>query len=188
MAYSVQHNNDEELIRQNAERFRQGDTAAFQWLYKYFSRGIFRFCLKMLGEESAAKDAYQETFLRVYEHRLEFRGENFPAWLFTIARRVCLNVIRARKGNEEFDELFHSNDETLETDVFLRHHIQKALDSLPDMLKEAIVLREYEGLSYQEIAEVLHIDLSLAKVRVHRARLLVRKILTPIIQERYEPR
>ena len=188
MAFSAHHNNDEELIRKAAEQFRQGDALAFQYLYKYFSRGIYRFCLKMLGEEAAAKDAYQETFLRVYEHRAEFRGENFPAWLYTIARRVCLNVIRSRKGNEEFDELFHSNEECTESDVFLRKHIQRALDSLPDMLKEAIVLREFEGLSYQEIAEVLHIDLSLAKVRVHRARLIVRKILTPIIQERYEPR
>lgn len=188
MSVPVHHNDDREEILRAAEQFRQGSVEAFQWLYRHFSRNVYRFCLRMVGDDAAAKDAYQETFMKVYEHRMDFRGENFPAWLFTIARRVCLNQIRSRRNHDEFDEVFHAHEPVVETDVYMQQHIQQALDSLPPVLKEAIVLREYEGLSYQEIADVLSIDLSLAKVRVHRARLIVRKILAPIIQERYEPR
>ncbi|MBL7999878.1 MAG: RNA polymerase sigma factor [Candidatus Kapabacteria bacterium] len=184
----MNHNDPHEEIRAMAEGFRTGSEEAFQWLYKYFSRNVYRFCLRMVGNEQSAKDAYQETFLRCIEHRAEFRGENFPAWLFTIARRVCLNAIRARRQFDEFDEVEHGVIEINEQDVYMQMHIQKALDSLPVVFKEALILREYDGLSYQEIADVLKIDLSLAKVRVHRARLIIRKILTPIIQERYEPR
>ncbi len=186
MSFGTHHSdNDDEVIRA-AEAFRQNDTDAFRWLHKRFSKGIYRFCLRMIQDEDLAKDAYQETFIRVFEHRMEFRGENFPAWLYTIARRVCLNVIRARRHDTVFDEVEHSEQQTQDDDVYLRYHIQKAINSLNPQFKEALILREYEGLSYEQIAEVLGIELSLAKVRVHRARLIVRKYLMPVMQERYE--
>ena len=69
------------------------------------------------------------------------------------------------------------------TDVMLKKTIDEAIASLSVQLREAIVLREYQECSYQEIAQILDIDISLAKVRVHRARLQLRKILEPVVRE-----
>ncbi len=188
MAFGGAHRENDEELMQAVRLFCANDPGAFQWLHKRFSKSIYRFCLKMLSDEDAAKDAYQETFIKAYEHRADFRGDNFPAWIFTIARRVCLNVIRSRRSDDVFDEVLHSAGECSEDDAYLRLHIQKAIESLSPDFREALVLREYEGLSYEQIATVLHIELSLAKVRVHRARLQVRKLLMPVMQERYESR
>ncbi len=188
MSFGSAHRDQDDEVLRAAKLFCADDAQAFQWLHKKFSKPVFRFCLKMLGDEDLAKDAYQESFIKAYEHRMEFRGDNFPAWIFTIARRVCLNVIRARRNDDVFDEVVHSDAESVDEDVYLRMHIQKAIDSLSPEFREALVLREYEGLSYEQISVVLHIELSLAKVRVHRARLIVRKLLMPVMQERYESR
>jgi RNA polymerase sigma-70 factor, ECF subfamily len=135
-----------------------------------------------------AKDAFQETFIKVYEHRREFKGENFAAWLFTIARHTCLNMIRSRKEYDTFDEEFHSTQKEPVTDVGMKEHIEKQIAKLPVALREALILREYEDCSYNEIAGILGIELSLAKVRVHRARLILRKLLKPLMKELHESR
>lgn len=136
----------------------------------------------MLNDEAAAKDAFQDTFIRFYEHRGELRGINVRSWLFVIARRTCLNFIRSRrKTHDTFDEGAHAWQEDAEADVALREEIERALQLLPVALREALLLREYEGHSYQEIAEICCIDLSLAKVRVHRARLTMRKLLAAVV-------
>lgn len=163
--------------------FRDGDREAFRTLYDAFHVRVYRFCLRMVADEAIAKDAFQETFIRMFEHRSTLRGDNVRSWLFSIARRVCLNMIRSkRSGHEAFDETFHGMGETDESDVALRQQIERALEQLPVALREALLLREFEGHSYQEIADIVGIDLSLAKVRVFRARLMMRKILAPILE------
>lgn len=162
--------------------FRMGDAAAFDALYALFNARIYRFCRRMLSDDALAKDAFQETFIRMYEHRAELRGDNVTSWLYTIARRVCLNMLRARRvDHDAFDETYHARAETIDGDIFLREEIESALARLPVTLREALVLREYEGHSYNEIALIAGIDLSLAKVRVFRARLLMRKYLTAVM-------
>lgn len=169
---------------QNAEEsLRKGSAEAFHLLYEQYSKRVYRFCLRMVGEEAAAEDVFQETFIKVFEHRKDFRGKNFAAWLFTIARHTCLNHIRSRKEFETFDEVFHSSTKSAEPDIGMKEHIQRAIQKLPVALREAIILREYEECSYKEIAEILGIELSLAKVRVHRARLILRKLLKPLMKE-----
>jgi len=163
--------------------FRGGDGNAFRMLYDAYNANVYRFCLRMVGDEAIAKDAFQETFIRMFEHRSTLRGVNVRSWLFSIARRVCLNMLRARRGgHESFDETFHGCEELEEHDVVLRQQIDKALAQLPVALREALVLREFEGLAYQEIADTVGIELSLAKVRVYRARLMMRTILAPILE------
>ncbi len=173
---------DKELQRAVKE-LKQGSAEAFQILYNKYHNKVYRFCLRMLDDEAAAKDAFQETFIRVYEHRKEFHGKNFSAWLFTIARHTCLNHIRARREHETFDEVFHGSKNERVTDIGLKDSLDKAIATLPPAMREALVLREYEECSYQEIADILGIDLSLAKVRVYRARIILRKILKPIRKE-----
>lgn len=177
---------NEEELKAAAELLRRGSAEAFHVLYKAYHAKVYKFCLRMLGNEASAKDAFQETFIRVYEHRMEFRGAGFASWLFTIARHSCLNVIRTRKEHEQFDELFHSKSYEMKGDVGMSDQINKAISMLPLQLREALLLREYDELTYQEIADVLGIDLSLAKVRVFRAREILRKILKPLHKEIHE--
>lgn len=184
----VNIDNHEANIENAVEDFRKGSAEAFQVLYRKYSQKVYRFCLRILVDEQAAKDAYQETFVKVYENRENFKGDNFNAWLFTIARHNCLNYLRRKKDFDSYDESHNTQTYTNEHDVMLKEHIQSAIDKLPIVLKEALVLREYEDCSYQEIADILEIELSLAKIRVHRARLLLRKILEPIVREINESR
>ncbi|OGV24893.1 MAG: hypothetical protein A2475_16080 [Ignavibacteria bacterium RIFOXYC2_FULL_35_21] len=174
-----------ERLQQAFEDLRKGSAEAFHLLYERYNKKVYRFCLRMLGDEDAAKDTFQEIFIKVFEHRREFRGNNFQAWLFTIARHTCLNSIRTRKEHEEFDEVIHFSARRNESDVGLKDCIEKAIAVLPVQLREALLLREYEECSYQEIADILNIDLSLAKVRVFRAREIMRKLLTPLKEELY---
>ncbi|MGE5479589.1 MAG: RNA polymerase sigma factor [Chloroflexota bacterium] len=175
---------NESDIAEAIVQLKAGSAEAFHLLYRQYNQKVYRFCLRMLGDEAAAKDAFQETFIKVYENRKNFRGENFAAWLFTIARHTCLNHIRARKKHDTFDEIYHGSMKApSESDVGMKQYIDKAVSMLPEALREALILREYEEYSYQEIADILGIELSLAKVRVFRARTLLRKLLKPLVRE-----
>ncbi len=189
MLSNPRKNSDAEL-RKAIEQFQQGSAEAFRILYARYQHRVYRFCVRMMSSEVAGKDAFQETFMRMYEHKRDFRGTNFPAWLFTIARNVCLNLLRRQKSYDSFEEDIHggilSTTRMQDSDVMLKNNIDNAIQELPVKLREALILREYEEYSYKEIAEITGIEVSLAKVRVHRARLILRKVLSPIVQERYE--
>jgi RNA polymerase sigma factor (sigma-70 family) len=170
------------------ENLRKGSAEAFQILYHKYHNRVYRFCLRMLGSEPMAKDAFQETFVKIYEKRESFKGDNFAAWLFTIARHTCYNMLRAKKEYASFDETYHQSRVQKTTDFGLKQALEEAVNSLPNSLKEAFILREYEELSYQEIADILGIDLSLAKIRVFRARKRLRIKLKPLMKELDEHR
>jgi RNA polymerase sigma-70 factor, ECF subfamily len=179
-------NMESEELRKEMEELRKGSAEAFKILYGKYNRKVYRFCLRMLNDEMLAEDAFQETFIKVYEHRREFRGKNFAAWLFTIARHTCFNIMRTRKEFDDFDEFYFNPPQKKQRDVAMKDFVDAALATLPIPLREAVILREYEDCSYQDIAEILGIQLSLAKVRVHRAREILRKLLEPIKQEIHE--
>ena len=166
---------------------KRGSAEAFHILYGKYNQKVYRFCLRLLGDRALAEDAFQETFIKVFEHRNEFRGSNFSSWLFTIARNTCLNYIRGRHDYESLEEAFDSPAVQNETDVGMKEFIGRAIEKLPLALREALLLREYEECTYKEIAEILDIDISLAKVRVHRARLILRQLLKPLVKEYYAP-
>jgi RNA polymerase sigma-70 factor (ECF subfamily) len=173
----------EKKLNKAVEDFNSGSAEAFHILYQEYQAKVYRFCLRMLGNEELARDAFQETFIKVYQKSGQFRGDNFKAWLFTVARNHCLNIIRSAKEQDTFDEAFHNPAASNFEDFGKRDFVKNAISKLPDALREAVILREYEELSYKEIAEVLNIELSLAKVRVHRARNLLREMLEPLVKE-----
>lgn len=177
---------DDKAVEKAIRDLQRGSAEAFQLLYQKYNQKIYRFCLRMLNDPSIADDAFQETFIKVFENRLNFRGDNFTSWIFTIARHTCLNVIRQKKEFDTIEEDFDITSTNYDEDVAVQDIIQKAVSELPVSLREALILREYEDCSYQEIAEILDIDLSLAKVRIHRARLILRKVLQPLVKEIYE--
>ncbi len=174
---------DDSDIADAIESMKMGSAEAFRILYDKYKDSIYRFCVRMLDDRIAAKDLFQEVFLKVYESRAQFRGGSFTAWLYAVTRNLCINYLRTHKQYESFEEGYYIPMKSHEGDIGLKDSLEKAIAQLPIPLKEALLLREYEECSYQEIADILSIDVSLAKVRVHRARTLLRKLLTPIVKE-----
>ncbi|MGB9913725.1 MAG: RNA polymerase sigma factor, partial [Candidatus Kapaibacteriota bacterium] len=87
-----EHKLNEEQLQEATEDFRRGSAEAFHILYSHYSQKVYRFCLRMLGNKEKAEDAFQETFIKVFENAKNFRSNNFGAWVFTIARHICLNL------------------------------------------------------------------------------------------------
>jgi RNA polymerase sigma-70 factor (ECF subfamily) len=182
--YSPRHSHDDPALQADILLFQKGDMYALERIYKKFQQSVYSYCARMMGNKSEAKDAIQEVFLRVIDYKESAPVNHFPAWLFRITRTVCLNLIRKKRNYEEFnDEIYTITSNYREQDFSLKDVLDNALMQLPPTLREVVILREYEGYSYQEIAVLLDIDLSLVKVRIHRARLTLRKILEPIAGE-----
>jgi RNA polymerase sigma-70 factor (ECF subfamily) len=156
---------------------RDGDLDAFELLVRRHQLAIYRVALRMLASEADAQDATQETFVRAWRGLGRFRGESaVSTWLYRIVTRRCLDLIAMRRPAEELDqaELPAADDpaRTAEEHERLRA-VTRAIASLPGEQRAALVLREFEGLSYGEIAEVLHVSVAAVKGRIHRARLAV---------------
>ena len=188
MFFRKSKNIDDRTIQKAVIDLKKGSAQAFHLLYQKYNQPIYRFCLRMLNDKNAAEDAFQETFIRVYESSRSFSGQNFSSWLYTIARNTCLNILRSQKEHVAFEEEFLTPEQTTDSDFSVKNYIDTAVSKLPVNLREAILLREYEECSYQEIADILGIDLSLAKVRVYRARQILKDMLQPIVKEIYESR
>lgn len=159
--------------------------AALSILYRRYSQRIYTYCRKILGESTTAEDLLQETFVKLLESGRQQRTiENFPAYLMTIARNLCLSH-RARSKRQFVEvEDFHlaSRDVPYEQRELLQL-IQASLELLPDDYREAFVLREYNGLSYNEIADVIGESLDVVKVRIFRAKKKLRDILAPYLAD-----
>ena len=179
---------DLELI----ESFRSGNERAFAELYTRYKSEIYTFCLRMLGGDGAeAGDAYQETFIKVYEKLNTFRyGENVKGWIYMIARNVALNIYRSKRPEETIENhpYLESTERHLSPDFAgeqqsLRIALEEAIATLPLEFREPFILREFDGLSYPEIARITGLSLPLTKVRIHRAKQRLRKLLAPIITD-----
>jgi RNA polymerase sigma-70 factor, ECF subfamily len=179
---------DVELIH----AFQAGDERAYAELYVRRKSEVYTFCLRMLGGDAdAASDAFQEVFIKVYEKGDTFRdGTNVMGWLYMIARNTCLNVHRAKKPNDTIEnhQSLMSSDRTLAPEFgqeqsFLREMLEKAIASLPEDFREPFILREFDGFSYSEIAEMTGTTLAITKVRIHRAKQKMREILRPYLHE-----
>ena len=159
------------------ESFRSGDEFAFVSLYNRYKGPVYAFCYKMLLDSNAAQDVMQETFLRVYENRDRLmKSGAFKSWLFTIARNQCLNWLRKSGrhvplSDDEY-ELPPASDTPftrMEKSEQIRF-VTRFLESLRPEYREVLILREYQNLSYEEIAAVTRSTLSAVKSRLFKAR------------------
>lgn len=144
-----------------------GDEDALEELVRTTQGAVWRFCRHMLGESEEAYDATQETFLRVLRSLPSFRGDSrLLTWMLTIARRVCAGRLRERieRRNREQEALELVRDDP-------DPHLQMAIDDLAPALREALVLTQIVGLSYDEAAATLGCSAGTVKSRVFRARL-----------------
>lgn len=136
-----------------------------------YSDGIYRFAIKHLKNEMAAKDIVQETYVKVWEKHDEIAFNKAKSYLFTTAYHKIIDYIKKDKRfNSEVDTQKPSNDYN-EHDAFdLKAILNKAVETLPDIQKSVLLLRDYEGYSYQEIAEITNLNESQVKVYIFRAR------------------
>lgn len=158
---------------------------AFMELYRRYSGRVFAYCRRFLGNREDALDIFQETFIRFFESAKEERiMTNVPAFLLRIARNLCLNFKRQSKKMVTIEDyMLYETYENNSSKDELVGLIKIALAELPDDYREAFILREYDGMTYNEIAEFLGISLALVKIRIFRAKQKLREILAPYISE-----
>jgi RNA polymerase sigma-70 factor (ECF subfamily) len=149
---------------------------------------LFRFALKFLGNEEEAKDVVQEVFIRVWNGREQMdQIQNWEAWCMRITRNLSLDRIRSitRKNTQPIETSFHVHTEALsphestEADESMKQ-IAELISGLPEKQRQVIHLRDVEGYSYNEICEILELDMSQVKVNLFRARNAVREKLMKI--------
>ncbi len=159
--------------------------AALSILYRRYSQRIYTYCRKILGDSTTAEDLLQEAFVKLFESGRQQRTiENFPAYLMTIARNLCLSHrARSKRQFVEVEDFHLSYRDVPYEQRELLQLIQASLELLPEDYREAFVLREYNGLSYNEIAEVIGESLDVVKVRIFRAKKKLRDILAPYLAD-----
>ena len=169
------------------EAFQAGDEFAFVTLYNRYKAPVYAFCAKMLLDRVAAEDVLQETFVRVYENRERLtRPGSFKAWLFTIARNQCLNQLRRRERQAPLpDYPIPAHGETPFSNLMKSEQVDLVnayLGRLSPEYREVIVLREYQNLSYEEIAAVTRNTVSSVKSRLFKARRKLGTLLRPLLE------
>ena len=158
-----------------------GDRSAFDLLVLRWDRRIQGAIYRLIGSEDEARDLCQEAFLKAYRGLGGFKGEaRFSSWLYQIALNLCRDRMRRRKGHTvvSLDALEASGqapvqrDETTALDLALTkdvaRQVRAAVMALPEDQREVIVLKEYESLTFQEIADVLNLPVSTVKTRLYR--------------------
>lgn len=180
------------------ERARRGDHGAFKVLVVRYEGRALRLARRVLKDDEKARDAVQEAFLKVYRSLDRFEGRSsFYTWLYRLVLNLCLDMRRRDRSEREVEwteERAHpaggeggalraavaegeGGPARLLERAEIRERVAAAIEKLPDMQRETLILREVEGLSYQEIAEALEISKGTVMSRLHYARKKVAKIL-----------
>ena len=156
---------------------RDGDVDAFEVIVRRHQAGVYRVALRMLGSRADAQDVTQDTFMRAWRGLARFRSDSaVSTWLYRIVTRRCLDVLGSRRSTEHLEEdvqtIATDPSESTEQRERLRA-VTGAIAMLPPEQRAALVLREFEALSYQEVADVLGTTVAAVKGRIHRARIAV---------------
>jgi RNA polymerase sigma-70 factor (ECF subfamily) len=183
---------DEDLMARAA----LDDTRAFTELVRRYQTRVIHLVSRLLNDREVSEDIAQEVFVRVHLHRKNYRtGSKFSTWLFTIAANLAKNEMRRRKRRRNWSSLdemqetlkdaslqFADKKSTREDD--LEHEqlsgvVGEAIAALPDRYRIALVLRDIEGLAYEEIGLALKIPGGTVRSRINRARLMLKRKLEP---------
>ena len=177
-----------------------GSETAFDWLVTHYHAPVYNLILGMLGDTSDAADGTQEVFLKAFRGIRKFRqGSSLKTWLYRIAIREALNQKRwfkrhlqknvsidaePEEGRTRFEiaDLSGTPFEQLASHE-IRDAVRGALRQVPEAFRSAVILRDLEGLSYEEVAEVLECSVGTVKSRILRGRRALREILEPVLQE-----
>lgn len=169
---------DDQII----ERTLAGETDAFSMLVRRWERPIYGLSLRMLGRDEDARDVCQETFLAAFRNLRKFRGEaKFSSWIYRIAINACHSRLRKHNGateqpidlEDEDGRKFELADGDLELvpDRMQRDQlaslVRRALQALPPEMRQVIIMKEYEELTFAEISEIMQIPVSTVKSRLY---------------------
>ena len=188
---------DEELML----RYRDGDTAAFEALYRRYEKPLFDFIYRMAPDPTDAESLFQETFFRVVRAKRTYRATaQFKTWLFQISVNLCRDRIRRMKHRDhlslnsplaprgeccaELQDLVSDPSQAVDRSVEageLEAAVKGAVGSLPEDERLIVVLKEYQGLKYSEIAEITNRPVGTLKSINHRAHERLRNTLAPYL-------
>lgn len=179
------------------EQFKAGDLSSFEGLVRVYQDRIYNLCRHLLGHPQNAEDAAQETFLKAYRNLKRFTPEaSFYTWLYRIAVNTCLDFRkrpffeslfkRSAEGEESMavEPVDERSPERLYESRQTGHIVQRSLQAMSPKLRVVLVLKEMEGLSYQEIAELLKISLGTVKSRMARARGALQTLLKKNMEQK----
>ena len=172
---------------------QKGDIAAFEKLVSANETFVYNLAFRTLRNEQDAQDAAQEVFIKVWTSLSSFRGDSkFSVWLYRITNNVCTDILRRRKN--DVVSLFTEDESGEEGEISIpdtapsphealekkerQSALAAALETLPEDYRKALLLRESGGMSYAEIADILHTDLGTVKSRIFRARKKLCEILS----------
>ena len=145
-----------------------------------FSDNLFRFIIKNYKDEEKSKDVVQESYARLWVKVEEVAFEKAKSYLFTTAYRIMIDMIRREKKQGTFDEVDPSQHMHTNSYSDLNEILHTALEKLPTIQKSAILLRDYEGYSYEDIGKILDLTESQVKVYLYRARKFLKSYLGSI--------
>lgn len=189
---------DREIDRQLVERVQQGDKRAFDLLVEKYWRKLTRLLSRMVRDSGEVEDIAQETFIKAYRALPQFRGDAaFYTWLYRIGVNTAKNYLAAKgKAMPTVSEQTRPDDDggedrwavediaTPESELSSKQvaiAVNEAVDALPEELRTAITLREMEGLSYEEIAQMMNCPIGTVRSRIFRAREAIAAKLRPIL-------
>src|SRR5476651_1648211 len=179
--------------------FLGGDERAFQELVERYQTRLLNFVYRTIGDREKAEDLVQEVFIRVYRHLHRFdRSKKFSTWVYTIASNLAKNELRNRSRNplvlfQTVQKNWQDDDRPLQfedansrpDDLYRRRHlrslVEESVAKLPEHHRNVFVLRELEGKSYEEIAEITDCNLGTVKSRLNRARNSFAEIIAPYV-------
>lgn len=189
---------DRDIDQQLVERVQRGEKAAFDLLVSKYQRKIFRLLSRLIRDAAEVEDVAQEAFIKAYRALPNFRGDSaFYTWLYRIAINTAKNhLVSQGRRAPTTTEIEIEDAETFDDGEQLRdlntpdamlvskqvgQAVNRAIERLPDDLRTAIVLRELEGLSYEEIAETMNCPIGTVRSRIFRAREAIADELRPIL-------
>jgi RNA polymerase sigma-70 factor (ECF subfamily) len=169
---------------------RSGDVAAREWLVRRWTEPVYRFAARMLANDEDARDVAQETLVKVIRNLDSYDpARPFATWVFGIARNTCIDEHRRRKRRawDEPGEVADTRPTALQevTQAERADHVLAALEDLPPLYREVIVLYHFEHLKYVEIAQVLEIPLGTVMNRIFRARQKLRALYEQVSGEQH---